>query len=103
MHMNTQTDLIIVLPSNRQSDENPELILIYLGGYGYIIVDIPKKQDTGFPLTERDRLGLRGLLPPRVISFEQQYDRFSELTNFFIQIEMVNLCVCFCLFFVRIG
>lgn len=35
-------------------------------------------QDTGFPMTERDRLGLRGLLPPRVISFEQQYDRFSK-------------------------
>ncbi|KAL0397869.1 UNVERIFIED_CONTAM: NAD-dependent malic enzyme isoform, mitochondrial [Sesamum calycinum] len=34
-------------------------------------------KDTGFPLTERDRLGLRGLLPPRVISFEQQYVRFS--------------------------
>ncbi|KAF5801039.1 putative malate dehydrogenase (decarboxylating) [Helianthus annuus] len=29
-------------------------------------------------MTERDRLGLRGLLPPRVISFEQQYDRFME-------------------------
>lgn len=40
---------------------------------------INKKQDTGFPMTERDRLGLRGLLPPRVISFEQQYDRFSKL------------------------
>ncbi|EPS58583.1 malic enzyme, partial [Genlisea aurea] len=35
-------------------------------------------KDTGFPLTERDRLGLRGLLPPRVISFEQQYDRFMD-------------------------
>ncbi|KAM7472168.1 hypothetical protein LguiA_010351 [Lonicera macranthoides] len=35
-------------------------------------------KDTGFPLTERDRLGLRGLLPPRVISFEQQYNRFME-------------------------
>lgn len=35
-------------------------------------------KDTGFPLTERDRLGLRGLLPPRVVSFEQQYERFME-------------------------
>ncbi|RVW27894.1 NAD-dependent malic enzyme 59 kDa isoform, mitochondrial [Vitis vinifera] len=35
-------------------------------------------KDTGFPLTERDRLGLRGLLPPRVISFEHQYARFSK-------------------------
>ncbi|KAF4386746.1 hypothetical protein F8388_006701 [Cannabis sativa] len=35
-------------------------------------------KDTGFPYTERDRLGLRGLLPPRVISFEQQYARFME-------------------------
>ncbi|XP_020580424.1 NAD-dependent malic enzyme 59 kDa isoform, mitochondrial [Phalaenopsis equestris] len=35
-------------------------------------------KDTGFPLTERDRLGLRGLLPPRVISFEQQYQRFMN-------------------------
>ncbi|KAF8413134.1 hypothetical protein HHK36_001110 [Tetracentron sinense] len=34
-------------------------------------------KDTGFPLTERDRLGLRGLLPPRVISFEQQHARFN--------------------------
>ncbi|XP_073027748.1 NAD-dependent malic enzyme 59 kDa isoform, mitochondrial-like isoform X2 [Primulina eburnea] len=35
-------------------------------------------KDTGFPLMERDRLGLRGLLPPRVISFEQQYARFMD-------------------------
>ncbi|KAL2892271.1 NAD-dependent malic enzyme 59 kDa isoform mitochondrial [Bienertia sinuspersici] len=35
-------------------------------------------KDTAFPLTERDRLGLRGLLPPSIVSFEQQYDRFME-------------------------
>jgi len=35
-------------------------------------------QDTGFPLTERDRLGIRGLLPPRVMTCVQQCDRFSK-------------------------
>uniref|UniRef100_A0A7N0SZL0 Malic enzyme n=1 Tax=Kalanchoe fedtschenkoi TaxID=63787 RepID=A0A7N0SZL0_KALFE len=35
-------------------------------------------KDTGFTLTERNRLGLRGLLPPRVMSFTQQYNRFME-------------------------
>ncbi|KAL9245339.1 hypothetical protein vseg_019002 [Gypsophila vaccaria] len=35
-------------------------------------------KDTAFPMTERDRLGLRGLLPPRIVSFEQQYHRFME-------------------------
>ena len=48
-------------------------------------------QDTGFPLTERDRLGLRGLLPPRVISFEQQYARFSK--------SLLDPCLCLFLVF----
>lgn len=29
-------------------------------------------QGTGFPLPERDRLGIRGLLPPKVLTIEQQ-------------------------------
>eukprot|EP00850_Spirogloea_muscicola_P010196 SM000059S18673 [mRNA] locus=s59:380110:384874:+ [translate_table: standard] len=33
---------------------------------------------TAFSATERDRLGLRGLLPPRVMSFEQQIKRFMD-------------------------
>ncbi|KAI5059559.1 hypothetical protein GOP47_0025878 [Adiantum capillus-veneris] len=33
---------------------------------------------TAFPLTERDRLDLRGLLPPRVMTFQQQIDRFMN-------------------------
>ncbi|CAM6097421.1 unnamed protein product [Calypogeia fissa] len=35
---------------------------------------------TSFPLTERERLGLRGLLPPRVMSIEMQIERF--MSNF---------------------
>ncbi|BBN07248.1 malate dehydrogenase (oxaloacetate-decarboxylating)(NADP+) [Marchantia polymorpha subsp. ruderalis] len=35
---------------------------------------------TAFPLTERERLGLRGMLPPRVMSINQQIDRF--MANF---------------------
>lgn len=34
-------------------------------------------------MTERDRLDLRGLLPPNVMSTEQQIERFSESFNFF--------------------
>lgn len=47
-----------------------------------------KEQDTGFPLTERDRLGLRGLLPPRIISFEQQYARFSKPVIYLFQLSL---------------
>lgn len=33
---------------------------------------------TGFTITERDRLDLRGLLPPNVMTFQQQIDRFMS-------------------------
>ncbi|KAJ7564625.1 hypothetical protein O6H91_02G026700 [Diphasiastrum complanatum] len=33
---------------------------------------------TCFPATERDRLGMRGLLPPRVMTLQQQIDRFMD-------------------------
>ncbi|OIV89629.1 hypothetical protein TanjilG_14601 [Lupinus angustifolius] len=61
--------------SRRFSTVNPGPCIVHKRGAD-ILHDPWFNKDTGFPLTERDRLGLRGLLPPRVISFEQQYDRF---------------------------
>lgn len=59
-----------------------DIILCHAHGHVELSLNLSlfifKEQDTGFPLTERDRLGIRGLLPPRVISFEQQYARFSK-------------------------
>jgi malate dehydrogenase (decarboxylating) len=45
-------------------------LLPVVAGDGYL-------QGTAFSMTERDRLGLRGLLPPNVVSEQQQIDRFS--------------------------
>uniref|UniRef100_A0A7N0UYI1 Malic enzyme N-terminal domain-containing protein n=1 Tax=Kalanchoe fedtschenkoi TaxID=63787 RepID=A0A7N0UYI1_KALFE len=43
-----------------------------------VIGIIAKARDNVFPLTERDRLGLRELLPPCIISFEQQHGCFMD-------------------------
>ena len=37
-----------------------------------------KNQGTAFSMTERDRLDLRGLLPPNVMTSPQQIERFSK-------------------------
>ncbi|CAL0318348.1 unnamed protein product [Lupinus luteus] len=63
--------------SRRFTTVNPGPCIIHKRGAD-ILHDPWFNKDTGFPLTERDRLGLRGLLPPRVISFEQQHDRFLD-------------------------
>ncbi|KAL1329548.1 hypothetical protein HN51_046673 [Arachis hypogaea] len=63
--------------SRRLSTAIPGPFIVHKRGAD-ILHDPWFNKDTGFPLTERDRLGLRGLLPPRVISFEQQYDRFMN-------------------------
>ncbi|XP_050204172.1 NAD-dependent malic enzyme 59 kDa isoform, mitochondrial [Mercurialis annua] len=63
--------------SRRFSTEIPGPSIVHKRGAD-ILHDPWFNKDTGFPLTERDRLGLRGLLPPRIISFEQQYERFME-------------------------
>ncbi|KAK6940978.1 Malic enzyme, NAD-binding [Dillenia turbinata] len=50
---------------------------------------------TAFSMTERDRLDLRGLLPPTVMSSEQQIERFSglplSLTPFLFSVMLVDL------------
>ncbi|KAK7295026.1 hypothetical protein RJT34_17929 [Clitoria ternatea] len=65
------------LRSRRFSTAIPGPCMVHKRGTD-ILHDPWFNKDTGFPLTERDRLGLRGLLPPRVISFEHQYDRFMN-------------------------
>ncbi|KAF0852264.1 mitochondrial malate dehydrogenase (decarboxylating) [NAD-malic enzyme] [Andalucia godoyi] len=47
--------------------------------YGSEIIQDPLlNKGTSFPLAERDRLGIRGLLPPRHISVELQVRRFMQ-------------------------
>ncbi len=43
-----------------------------------LLHDPPRNRDTAFTLEEREALGLRGLLPPRVESQEQQVERVLE-------------------------
>ena len=51
---------------------------------------------TAFSMTERDRLDLRGLLPPNVMTWKQQIDRFSK--NFFsmLQQDFFHFLVIMC-------
>ena len=37
-------------------------------------------QGTGFPLTERERLGIRGLLPPRNLNMDRQVCSLYQTT-----------------------
>ncbi|XP_020679508.1 NAD-dependent malic enzyme 1, mitochondrial-like [Dendrobium catenatum] len=47
---------------------------------------------TAFPITERDRLDLRGLLPPNVMTPQQQIDRFSKFRSAFA-LEFLSLSI----------
>jgi hypothetical protein len=51
-------------------------------------------QGTAFSMTERDRLGLRGLLPPSVVSSQQQIDRFSTTPPIPRLLLCVSLVCC---------
>jgi malate dehydrogenase (oxaloacetate-decarboxylating)(NADP+) len=43
-----------------------------------IIHDPTTNKGTGFPLTERDRLGIRGLVPPRTLSLQGQVEKILQ-------------------------
>ena len=69
-------------------------------GYGIIQNPLYNK-GTAFSYPERDRLGLRGLLPPRRISMplqmKQAMERMKALPTDIDRYEfLVNMCVCVC-------
>lgn len=41
-------------------------------------------QGTAFPKAERERLGLRGLLPPRYLTMETQLERIKDGENLIV-------------------
>eukprot|EP00252_Welwitschia_mirabilis_P010939 TRINITY_DN24647_c0_g1_i1.p1 TRINITY_DN24647_c0_g1~~TRINITY_DN24647_c0_g1_i1.p1 ORF type:complete len:615 (+),score=127.24 TRINITY_DN24647_c0_g1_i1:95-1939(+) len=59
----------------RLMTESARPIIVHKRGLD-ILHDPWFNKGTAFPMTERDRLDLRGLLPPNVMSFQQQIDRF---------------------------
>ena len=48
---------------------------------GSLIHDPLLNKGTGFSKTERDELGIRGLVPPRVVNIEEQMKRIEENYN----------------------
>jgi hypothetical protein len=48
-----------------------------------LLNDATRNKGTAFTASERERLGLRGLLPPRVQSVEAQYKRMMQLVSKF--------------------
>ena len=57
--------------------EVPTTVVVRKKGHD-VITDALYNKGTAFPLTERERLGLRGLLPPRILSLDEQEGRVMQ-------------------------
>ena len=64
------------LPTYEKVD-TPATVVVRKKGHD-VISDPLFNKGTSFPLTERERLGLRGLLPPRILSLSQQEGRVMQ-------------------------
>lgn len=64
------------LPTYEKLDVSPTLIVRKKGVD--VIADALYNKGTAFPHAERERLGLRGLLPPRILTLEEQEGRVMQ-------------------------
>jgi hypothetical protein len=64
------------LPSYEKIDV-PQTLIVRKKGHD-VIADPLFNKGTAFPHAERERLGLRGLLPPRILSLEEQERRIMR-------------------------
>jgi hypothetical protein len=64
------------LPTYEKVDV-PTTLVVRKKGHD-VIADPLFNKGTSFPLAERERLGLRGLLPPRILTMEQQEGRVMQ-------------------------
>jgi hypothetical protein len=64
------------LPTYEKIDV-PQTLIVRKKGHD-VIADALFNKGTAFPHAERERLGLRGLLPPRILSLEEQEQRIMK-------------------------
>jgi hypothetical protein len=64
------------LPTYEKIDV-PQTLIVRKKGHD-VIADALFNKGTAFPHAERERLGLRGLLPPRILSLEEQEQRIMR-------------------------
>lgn len=67
------------MPQFTRLDEDDGLRVFYTELRGMDLLNTPLlNKDAAFPQEERDRLGLNGLLPPQIVSLDEQVERMYE-------------------------